>query len=146
MHRWLVLLLVVSSLACTRPTCLEEGNANGAACPIDIDFDGGFPDAPPPCDPVAQTRCMITEACTWIVDQDNPPIGHFGCAPVGDRSLGESCTQNPAGPMGYSNCVAGAHCSNGVCRSYCDLTMPACGSNESCASIDSGVTIGACEP
>ena len=125
--------------------------------------DGGvtFIDAPPgdvntvgTCNPRTQTGCNAGEKCTWINDQDNPPIGHIGCAPVGTIAIGGACTDPPAGPMGYDQCVAGAVCLSGECKQICDHNggTPTCDENHSCTIysdfLETGGTTeaGVCDP
>src|ERR1041384_8183405 len=74
-------------------------------------IDGAPTDVPiGACNPLTQTGCNAGEKCTWINDQDNPPIGHVGCAPDGTIALDGACTDPPAGPMGYDTCVKGTVC------------------------------------
>lgn len=123
-----------------------------------------FPDAAPgpsTCNPLAQTGCGLRrgEKCTWINDQDNPPIGHVGCAPEGGvggtpLALGAACTDPVAGPMGYDDCMKGTVCLSGECKQICDVNggAPTCDENHACTRyadfFESGGTAvaGVCDP
>jgi hypothetical protein len=92
---------------------------SGATETWDVDR---FPDAYGPvchcsvCNPLTQGGCNPGEKCTWVNDQDSPPIGHIGCAPdygAAAVAIGGACTDPPAGPMGYDTCVKGAVCVSG---------------------------------
>ncbi|HEY4056302.1 MAG TPA: hypothetical protein VGM39_06820 [Kofleriaceae bacterium] len=106
------------------------------------------------CSPTAQTGCNAGEKCTWIQDQDDPPIGHLGCTPDGTLEIGTACTQPAAGPMGYDTCKKGSYCINGACEQVCDNNggAPSCDADHSCAIYEGvfengGSTVaGVCEP
>ncbi|MFN0250730.1 MAG: hypothetical protein ACKV2T_27870 [Kofleriaceae bacterium] len=111
------------------------------------------------CNPLTQTGCNTGEKCTWISDQDNPPIGHVGCAPEGGVggtpiALGGACTDPVAGPMGYDDCAKGTVCLSGECKQICDVNggAPACDENNACTRyadfFESGGTAvaGVCDP
>lgn len=108
------------------------------------------------CNPLTQAGCAANEKCAWIVDQDNPRIGHIGCAPVGTDAVpvGGACMQGPAGPMGYSNCEKGSECVAGTCKTICDHQggSPMCGENFSCSRyaslfVSGDTTVaGVCDP
>src|SRR5688572_25664461 len=84
-------------------------------------IDSPWIDSPSgPCNPLTQNGCTSGEKCTWINDQDNPPIGHIGCAPNGAIAIGGTCTDPPAGPLGYDDCVRGSVCLSGECKQICD--------------------------
>ncbi|MGE0870276.1 MAG: hypothetical protein AB7P03_17050 [Kofleriaceae bacterium] len=115
------------------------------------------PDAPvtAACNPNAQTGCQAGEKCTWITDQEEPnPIGHVGCVPDGTIAVGDACTEGPPGPMGYDQCVKGAVCIAGECKTICNTGGgdPMCDSNYSCERYSDlfevgGTTIaGVCDP
>lgn len=114
-------------------------------------------DAMTVCNPLTQGGCNAGEKCTWINDQDNPPIGHVGCAPdpgTGGIAIGSACTEGPAGPMGFDTCVKGSVCLSGECKQICDNAggAPACDANHSCQIYAdffeaSGMTVaGVCDP
>ena len=91
----------------------------------------------PACNPLTQGGCNAGEKCTWINDQDDPPIGHVGCAPdpgATGIAIGSACTEGPAGPMGYDTCVKGSVCLSGECKQICDNAggAPTCDQNHSC--------------
>ena len=135
-----------------------------AACKDDgtppITFtDGGTDGGGMICNPLTQTGCSTGEKCTWINDQDNPPIGHVGCAPEGGVggtpiALGGACTDPVAGPMGYDDCAKGTVCLSGECKQICDVNggTPACDANHACSRysdfFESGGTAvaGVCDP
>ena len=110
-----------------------------------------------PCNPLTQAACNVGEKCTWINDQDNPPIGHSGCAPdpgAAGIAIGSLCVEGPAGPMGYDNCVKGSVCLSGVCKQICDIMggAPTCDQNHTCTRYADlfevgGTTLaGVCDP
>lgn len=96
--------------------------------------DASTIDAALSCNPLDQTGCDPGEKCTWVIDQDNPRVGHIDCAPDGTVQAQGACTYGPAGPMGYDNCVAGTACSSGECKVICDQNevSPLCPADYSC--------------
>ena len=116
--------------------------------------DASVVDGQSVCNPKAQTGCNAGEKCTWINDQDNPPIGHVGCAPDGTVAIGTACTEGPAGPMGYDNCVKGSVCLAGVCKQICDVDggQPTCDQNHACTryadffEVGGTAVAGVCDP
>jgi hypothetical protein len=96
--------------------------------------DASTIDAALSCNPLDQTGCEAGEKCTWVIDQDNPRVGHIDCAPDGTVAANGACTYGPAGPMGYDNCVAGTACSSGECKVLCDQNevSPLCPADYSC--------------
>jgi len=124
-----------------------------------VTFVDASPDSPPggPCNALTQLGCSIGEKCTWISDQDNPPIGHVGCAPdpaASGIAIGSPCTDPPAGPMGYDNCVRGSVCLAGICKQICDLQngAPTCDQNHACTryadffEVGGTAVAGVCDP
>ena len=133
--------------------CGDDGNSV-----IVLDGAGGDT-GPATCNPLTQTGCAAGEKCTWINDQDNPPIGHVGCAPEGGVggtpiALGGACTDPVAGPMGYDDCAKGSVCLSGECKQICDINggAPACDADHACTRyadfFESGGTAvaGVCDP
>ena len=119
--------------------------------------DAPMVDAMTTCNPLTQGGCNPGEKCTWINDQDDPPIGHVGCAPdpgTGGIAIGSACTEGPAGPMGYDTCVKGAVCLSGECKQICDQAggAPTCDANHSCTIYadffeNAGTAVaGVCDP
>lgn len=106
------------------------------------------------CNPLTQAGCAASEKCTWLEDQDNPPIGHIGCAPVGTIAEGCACSTGQAGVAGYDDCVRGAFCSAGTCKPICDHQggAPMCGTAAACTRTadifeSGGVAVaGLCDP
>jgi len=96
--------------------------------------DASTIDAALSCNPLDQTGCEAGEKCTWVIDQDNPRVGHIDCAPDGTVPAQGVCAYGPAGPMGYDNCVAGTACSSGECKVICDQNEinPLCPTDYSC--------------
>ncbi|HEY4179421.1 MAG TPA: hypothetical protein VGM90_21400 [Kofleriaceae bacterium] len=93
------------------------------------------PDAWPYCLPVTQLGCNAGEKCTWISDQDEPSIGHIGCAPDFTTMLDAPCDAPVAGPRGYDICAAGRFCQAGACRRICDTaSATGCQQNTHCAA------------
>ena len=119
--------------------------------------DAPMVDAMTTCNPLTQGGCNPGEKCTWINDQDNPPIGHVGCAPdpgAAGIAIGSACTDPVAGPMGYDNCVKGAVCLSGECKQVCDQAggAPTCDANHSCTryadffEVGGTAVAGVCDP
>lgn len=134
--------------------CSDKGSNNTLI--LDV---GAGDTLPPSCNPLTQTGCDAGEKCTWINDQDNPPIGHVGCAPEGGvggtpLALGAACTDPVAGPMGYDDCMKGTVCLTGECKQICDVNggAPTCDANHACSRyadfFESGGTAvaGVCDP
>ncbi len=130
------------------------GNSNVSIIDAPVGDGGGMI-----CNPLTQTGCQTGEKCTWINDQDNPPIGHVGCAPEGGvggtpLALGAACTDPVAGPMGYDDCTKGTVCLSGECKQICDVNggAPTCDENHACSRyadfFESGGTAvaGVCDP
>jgi hypothetical protein len=73
---------------------------------------------PPPCDacdPIAQTGCIQAEKCTWL--RSPKSCGPYaGCIATGEVLVGEACEI----VLGADNCVKGAICSGGICKTICD--------------------------
>ena len=65
-----------------------------------------------PCNPIAQTGCCSNEKCTWARVQP-----HMECASIGAVELGAPCTIDAAG---FDDCMKGAVCSAGACKTICD--------------------------
>ncbi|HEY4059385.1 MAG TPA: hypothetical protein VGM39_22360 [Kofleriaceae bacterium] len=125
------------------------------AAPPPVHFpDANIVDAAPlptdVCSPLDQTGCNAGEKCTWIEDQDSPPIGHIGCAATGSIAIGGTCTDGTGG----DDCVKGSYCLGGTCKQVCDLDggTPACGIEGVCTQYagifeNAGSTYaGVCEP
>ncbi|MGE0550170.1 MAG: hypothetical protein AB7O24_08790 [Kofleriaceae bacterium] len=96
------------------------------------------------CNALTHAGCEADEKCTWLNDQDNPPIGHLGCAPTGTVQVGCACTEGPAGPNGYDDCERGAYCQGGICRRVCDIQggSPTCESGFSCVGYADQFEVG----
>ncbi|HEY4179419.1 MAG TPA: hypothetical protein VGM90_21390 [Kofleriaceae bacterium] len=128
----------------------NTGDDDQTITPGDDGDDGGMT----LCSPTAQTGCNAGEKCTWINDQDDPPIGHIGCAPDGNVEIGTACTAPAAGPMGYDTCKKGSFCINGACQQVCDNNggAPSCDADHACATYEGvfengGSTVaGVCDP
>jgi hypothetical protein len=125
-------------------------------------LDAG-PDAPTVCNPIAQTGCMATEMCTWIVDIDgtatSEEIGHIGCSAAGTVADGAACADAKAGTnAGADICVRGDLCISGKCKPICDPQLVdgaapgACALNYACSTyagvfVSTGDPVaGVCEP
>jgi hypothetical protein len=103
------------------------------------------------CDPLAQTGCEPTEACTWIIDHDGtgtaPDVGHIGCVASGTLAAGASCTIPSAATGGHDNCGRGTYCLDGTCQALCDPD-PANGDScsiyglQACVSYDNVFEVG----
>jgi hypothetical protein len=96
------------------------------------------------CNVLAQTGCAVSEKCTQLKDQESPFIGHIGCAPVGTVAIGAACTIGAAGPQGYDDCVGGAVCVSGQCKSICDHQggSPVCGASYACKRYQNVLEVG----
>jgi hypothetical protein len=121
-------------------------------------------DAPMTCNPVAQSGCMASEKCTWIVDIDGTAttneIGHIGCVPDGTVADGAACDDASMGVNGGADlCVRGDLCISQTCKPICDPQLVggaaatgACAANFAC-SVYAGVfasagppVAGVCDP
>jgi hypothetical protein len=108
------------------------------------------------CNPLTQTGCQAGQKCTWVTDATMPmPLGHIDCVPDGTVQAGAACTNGPAGPMGYDNCVKGNYCEGSVCKSICDPQggAPMCPTNFACSEyeglfgpVGQPVVAGVCDP
>ena len=147
--------LALGALFVGLAACGGGSNSNSVNL-IDASGDGGGGMA---CNPLTQTGCDAGQKCTWINDQDNPPIGHVGCAPEGGVggtpiAIGGACTDPVAGPMGYDDCAKGSVCLSGECKQICDVNggTPACDMDHACTRyadfFESGGTAvaGVCDP
>jgi len=134
--------------------CGGGGGSNSTV--IVTDGSTGGDSGPGVCNPLTQTGCNTGEKCTWINDQDDPPIGHVGCAPedAAPKQIDEACAEGPAGPMGYDNCAKGSVCLAGVCKQICDVNggTPTCDENHSCTryadffEVGGNAVAGVCDP
>ncbi len=93
------------------------------------------------CDPLAQTGCVGTDKCTWIIDSNsaNGIVGRVGCTAGGTVAAGQACVIGAGGamPTGADNCLKGLACSSGVCKAVCNTTaggLPNCGTAAACAT------------
>jgi hypothetical protein len=142
--------LLVGLMAC------GGGGGSNSTVVIQPDGSGGGDSGPGVCNPLTQTGCNAGEKCTWISDQDDPPIGHVGCAPeaAAPKQIDEVCTDPPAGPMGYDDCAKGSVCLAGVCKQICDVNGgdPTCDTNHSCTryadffEVGGNAVAGVCDP
>jgi len=141
-------LLFVGFVACDR------GDDRGSILPLPPTPDG---DCQCSCNPLTQGGCNPNERCTWINDQDDPPIAHVGCAPDPGASgiaIGGACTEGPAGPMGYDACAKGSVCASGTCKQICDNGggPPTCDQSSVCMThaglfeIAGATVAGVCDP
>jgi hypothetical protein len=118
-----------------------------------------MPDAPPVpmvCNPIAQTGCEAGEKCTWIIDQEEPEVGHIGCVQDGTVATDGACAFGAAGATGFDDCVAGNICVANECKEICDPQQSGvatgCDAQHSCSRysglFESGgmITAGACDP
>jgi hypothetical protein len=141
--------LMVGLMAC-------GGGGGSSSTVIVTDTGGGGDVGPATCNPLTQTGCNASEKCTWIEDQENPPIGHVGCAPeaAAPKAIGAACTPPPPGPMGYDDCAKGSVCLAGVCKQICDVMggAPTCDENHSCTryadffEVGGNAVAGVCDP
>ncbi|MDX2091920.1 MAG: hypothetical protein SFX73_28920, partial [Kofleriaceae bacterium] len=140
--------LIVGLMAC--------GGGGGSNTTVIITDGAGGDSGPTTCNPLTQTGCNAGEKCTWIEDQENPPIGHVGCAPeaAAPKAIGTACTPPPPGPMGYDDCAKGSVCLAGVCKQICDVNggAPTCDENHSCTryadffEVGGNAVAGVCDP
>jgi hypothetical protein len=125
-------------------------------------LDAGL-DAQLACNPIAQTGCMTSEKCTWIVDIDATAsadeIGHIGCVANGALSAGTSCDEAVAAVRaGADTCASGSFCISGKCKPICDPQLVdgaapgACPTGFACSKyagvfVSTGEPVaGVCEP
>ncbi len=68
-------------------------------------------------------NCGATERCTSRIVSTTPLASHLGCAPIGPRTLGQTCTliADPAGA--FDDCGAKLLCVGGTCAVTCDPRM-----------------------
>ncbi|HEX3480817.1 MAG TPA: hypothetical protein VHT91_37635 [Kofleriaceae bacterium] len=126
-------LIVGAAVAVLTAACGRGGSSQ----PLDASLDAQLL-----CDPIAQTGCMASEKCTWVIDANaNPatgggPIGHVGCAPVDPSAMrGMACTAAVAEVNeGADHCASGEICIAGVCKQICD------------PQLAPGAGAGACDP
>ena len=82
----------------------------------------------PVCSPQhATSSCAEPLRCTSLITSIEPLASHLGCAPVGSRQLGDSCTLT-AGEDGtsYDDCGRGLLCVDGTCHALCGFGLPPC--------------------
>ncbi len=77
------------------------------------------------CNPVTQTGCAAGEKCAQIVENLEPFVARTDCVPEGGVPVGQSCSRCD-GELGYDNCAAGSHCSNGSCSEICNVGSDTC--------------------
>ncbi len=111
---------------------------------------GDNPDATPvgaECNAVSQTGCQPGEKCGFILDQEEPRLGHVGCTADGTAAVGEACTAPTVGNS--DSCAAGGHCYIGECQDICTQVSPDCADGFLCVSfvdIDYQWCLPACDP
>ncbi len=149
--------LVALSVACS-------GNSDNK---VHIVTDSGSGGSDTACNPLTQTGCATGEKCTWIYDLVSADatniLGHVGCAPEGDKAVGDQCTRNAAGAEGWDDCTKDGFCKAkreligpggvGVCEQVCDNNGgdPTCAADASCVAYhnifeDSGMNVaGVCD-
>lgn len=126
-------LIVGAAVAALAAAC----GGGGSSQPLDASADAQLL-----CNPIAQTGCMASQKCTWVIDANgNPatgggPIGHVGCAPADPTATrGMACTAAVAEVnAGADHCARGEICIAGVCKQICD------------PQLAPGAGAGACDP
>jgi hypothetical protein len=134
------------------------GGGKSGTDAIIVVVDGGDA-APATCNVLADSGCVGTEKCTWIIDVNTgmDRTGHVGCAAPGPKALGESCMIGTGGAMaiGSDNCAKGLFCLGGVCKTVCDPAgvSPKCGAGLACANYSQvfgnageAAVAGVCDP
>jgi hypothetical protein len=116
MLRWLAWISVLASGCERADPCARDIPPGTSALSIHCPLDFGTYS---PCNLGTSGGCETGQACTWIVDQDDPFVAHPACVTPGTTPVGSACTQSPA-PLGTSDCELGSFCSGGECRRYCD--------------------------
>jgi hypothetical protein len=112
--------------ACGRrdlPTIFDASPGDGGLCAFTFTST---------CNPIAQLGIQLDEKCTWVHAPDRR-CDHVGSAPIGDQPIGSACAYG----LRFDDCVKGAVCSAGICKSICDLQMfGSCASGFACAVAD----------
>lgn len=153
-------VMVMVLVACDSSTvCMRDHRGVSAsdhrACSSQFDAPiGSGADEECFCNVLTQTGCNVGKMCTWIHDQDVPPLGHICCAPEGTKQLGEACADAASGSNGYDDCARGTHCVNGTCAAICDLQSgnPTCDATHACVpylhdfEVGGTYAAGVCEP
>src|SRR5262245_58417573 len=101
--------------------------------------DASGVDAQEVCSPLMQTGCAADQKCAWNRDQNTPtPLGHLACVANGTVAIDGKCKYGMPGPAGFSDCVKGSECVNGVCKAICDNNggAPKCDENHACSQYD----------
>lgn len=83
------------------------------------------------CNPVTQAGCSAGQKCAQLIASDIPFLASTSCVPDGAVTEGGACTQGPAGPNGYDDCVAGYDCLQGVCTEICNNA-----GGDTCRTVD----------
>ena len=133
-------------------------DANPDGPPIDAMIDA--PDGAPAdanlgtCLVLDQSTCPAGWKCTQVEDNGTPlPEGR--CVPDGSIAVGGACTTYdqtlPETGWRHDDCVGGAFCLNGECKSFCMLGGTDCGANYACANYglvngSAGVCDPTCDP
>lgn len=80
----------------------------------------------PRCFPGDEVACPEDQHCTARVTSRDPLYTRMDCAPVGARTLGQTCAavDDPAGA--YDDCARGLICLGGTCRALCTAACSDC--------------------
>jgi hypothetical protein len=78
----------------------------------------------PRCYPANNYGCTAGQKCTSIYASVVPIATHLGCAAIGTKALGESCTVADDGAGLHDDCGDHLLCVQGVCRLLCDVAAP----------------------
>lgn len=82
------------------------------------------------CDPLLP--CSTEQSCGLILAHTDPELLHIKCSPIGVVNVGDACVFEEPSPLNHDNCVAGAGCIDGICRSFCELSGSRCVVGTSC--------------
>jgi hypothetical protein len=114
---------------CSRAGVDANAAQDAALQPVDVGFD-----ATSACNPLGRAECAVARVCELAED------GARTCGAMrGAIALGSTCAVT-------ANCVAGAVCSESVCRQLCLLGAGTCPARQDCtpyASSGYGVCVGA---
>ena len=108
---------------------LRAGNSDASVASGGCSGDGF---CAPYCLP-GNPSCGAGMHCTGRAASIDPLYTHLGCAPIGAKQLGETCSFVPDSAGAYDDCADGLLCVAGTCHALCPVNGTVC---STCSYVD----------